>query len=394
MIVNTNIDIIVIVWYNATEYAAGVGEGFIMNESIGLKYRLAEDGMSYIVTGIGTCTDIDIVIPSEYNGKPVTVINGRAFAECDNLSTVVIPSSVKRIHLSAFVDCSSLKSVTIPEGVSRIEYGTFSRCRNLENVTIPSGVTLINRWGFFGCSNLKTITIPSSVTHIGMYAFAGCDNLSIVCYEGTEEQWKNISIGKNNGCLTNAHIVYNIDDVDDDDDFELDGLVDTGDEDLDDDIYELSDLFTDEDYEDSAMVEHKDFIYKGKSYSIEDYGVIVDNVDGTYRELCRIISSKRNDAGEVALTLRRLNGTHFHISGTQEDIETHVHGVRRNLVEPKEPQKPQQYEHPDAMSIGEGVLLYIIAMLVSSLFKGNWILWIVITIIFIVWYKGKPKFKK
>lgn len=133
------------------------------------------------------------------------------------------------------------------------------------------------------------------------------------------------------------------------------------------------------------MIKCKDFIYKDKSYPIKDYGVVVE------KELCRVIDSKRNKIGEVELMLCRPNNSFLHIKGTQEEINNRVSGVALNLVESQE---PQQYEHPDAMSIGSGIAWYIVAMIVSSLFKGNWALWIIITIIFINWYKKKPKFKK
>ena len=35
-----------------------------------LRYTLSTDGTYYILSGIGTCADTDIVIPSEYEGKP------------------------------------------------------------------------------------------------------------------------------------------------------------------------------------------------------------------------------------------------------------------------------------------------------------------------------------
>ena len=46
--------------------------------SEGLEYSWNSDGTGYTVTGIGTCTDTEIIIPSEYNAKPVTSIGDYA----------------------------------------------------------------------------------------------------------------------------------------------------------------------------------------------------------------------------------------------------------------------------------------------------------------------------
>ncbi len=48
-------------------------------ESLGLEYTLNEDNNSYSVASVGTCQDTDIVIPSKYEDKPVTVIWANAF---------------------------------------------------------------------------------------------------------------------------------------------------------------------------------------------------------------------------------------------------------------------------------------------------------------------------
>ena len=48
--------------------------------SEGLTYELNDEGAGYIVTGIGTCTDSELVIPNMYNGLPVVEIRYRAFA--------------------------------------------------------------------------------------------------------------------------------------------------------------------------------------------------------------------------------------------------------------------------------------------------------------------------
>ena len=136
----------------------------------------------------------------------VTSIGNDAFTACSGLTSVTIPDGVTSIGGSAFYGCSSLTSVTIPDSVTSIGNAAFADCSGLTSVTIPDSVTSIGSSAFYGCSGLTSVTIPDSVTSIGNGAFNGCSNLTDVYYGGSEEQWKNISIGNNNAPLTNATI--------------------------------------------------------------------------------------------------------------------------------------------------------------------------------------------
>ena len=49
----------------------------------GLVFTMHADGKAYYVSGIGACTDTEIVIPDYYNGLPVTNIGGSAFKGTD-----------------------------------------------------------------------------------------------------------------------------------------------------------------------------------------------------------------------------------------------------------------------------------------------------------------------
>ena len=49
--------------------------------------------------------------------------------------------------------------------------------------------------GFAFCTNLTGIRIPKSVTSICMVAFMESTNLTTITYEGTTEEWENISLG-------------------------------------------------------------------------------------------------------------------------------------------------------------------------------------------------------
>ena len=78
--------------------------------SLGLEYTLDADGKSYSVSGIGTCTDSDIVIPSKYNGLTVTSIGPNAFYGC-TFTSVIIGDNVTTIDGYAFAYCRSLITV-------------------------------------------------------------------------------------------------------------------------------------------------------------------------------------------------------------------------------------------------------------------------------------------
>ena len=137
----------------------------------GLKYSLNSDGNGYTVTGIGTYTDKELIIPSEYDAKPVTSIGGRAFYNCTGLTSVTIGNSVTSIGGSAFKGCTGLTSVTIGNSVTSIGGSAFKGCTGLTNVTIGGSVTIIGGGAFERCTGLKNITIPDSVTSIGNDAF-------------------------------------------------------------------------------------------------------------------------------------------------------------------------------------------------------------------------------
>ena len=146
----------------------------VLVPSEGLEFGLLSDGASYALIGMGTCTDIDLVIPSHYNGLPVTrILTYSTFQtgedsppddipEVDydrekykgislynsNVRSIVIPGTVNTIEAYAFVECFHLESVILCEGVTSIEKEAFSCCNNLANISIPSSVTYIEYRAF------------------------------------------------------------------------------------------------------------------------------------------------------------------------------------------------------------------------------------------------------
>lgn len=146
--------------------------------SEGLEFAL--DNGSYSVTGIGTCTDTDIIIPHNHEGLPVVGIVDYAFQNLTQITNVVIPDSVTSIGEYAFMGCSNLTSIDIPDSITSVGYGLLAFCSSLTSVTIPNNWAYIPSDTFAGCTSLESITIPNSVTSIGQSAFEGCTSLTSI----------------------------------------------------------------------------------------------------------------------------------------------------------------------------------------------------------------------
>ena len=186
--------------------------------SKGLEFVSNGNGTCY-VSGIGTCTDTEIIIPAvSPKGDSVTCIGYNAFANCTGLESIEIPDSITSILKHAFYNCTSLKSVyitdisvwldisfdssfdsnpccngadlyvngeklidlVIPDGVTSIGSSAFRGCTSLESIIIPDSVTSIGDVAFSCCQSLQSINISDSVTNIGRSAFYNCTNLTSI----------------------------------------------------------------------------------------------------------------------------------------------------------------------------------------------------------------------
>jgi surface protein len=106
-------------------------------------------------------------------------IEAFAFAYCENLASITLPSNIKTIGNQAF-QSTNLHSIEIPEGVTTIYGAAFYNCKQLTNVILPSTLLRISTNAFNGCSNLRFIEIPESVTEFGNYTFNNCTALTQV----------------------------------------------------------------------------------------------------------------------------------------------------------------------------------------------------------------------
>ncbi len=140
-----------------------------------------EDFDSVIVTGLGTCAVTDIVIPSHVNGKPVVAIDEEAFEET-NVTSVVIPWTVKKVDEDAFAGCESLVSAEFSEGLEYVSEGAFFGCMSLKKIELPASLYSVGHAAFRGCASLESVSLKGS-TIIWSNAFTDC--ISMKTFEMT-----------------------------------------------------------------------------------------------------------------------------------------------------------------------------------------------------------------
>ena len=91
----------------------------------------------------------DVVLPSNYEGKPVTSIGDNGFSGAYKLTTIKIPNTIKTIGVCSFEKCSALKSISIPESVTAIGWRAFFNSYNLKTIELPETVVNISRDAFY-----------------------------------------------------------------------------------------------------------------------------------------------------------------------------------------------------------------------------------------------------
>jgi len=136
-----------------------------------------QSGYNYYYYNYDQCTDItSVVIPSS-----VRTIGDDAFARCTGLTTVTIPTSVTSIGENVFYNCTNLVTVNFnATNCSSVGYNTWYGCTKFTTLNLGNTVTRIPTGGFLGATKIASITLPNSLTTIGDSGFDGCTALTTV----------------------------------------------------------------------------------------------------------------------------------------------------------------------------------------------------------------------
>lgn len=173
----------------------------------------------------------EVVVPSSYKNKPVTVI--KSFSECESLEKITLPETITEINAYAFYSCTNLEQIIAHEdmlletigvyaftscfklqsvdfnysklsslgsnafasctSIEKIDLSTskvftipsscFSLCLSLNDVKLSSQTTLIKQSAFFKCESLESFKVPAYTYEIEKQAFSFCKKLKNLEFE-------------------------------------------------------------------------------------------------------------------------------------------------------------------------------------------------------------------
>ncbi|HPY84204.1 MAG TPA: leucine-rich repeat protein [Ruminococcus flavefaciens] len=154
---------------------------------------------------------VDLVIPSEVNGLPVTEILWFTFSDMTSIRSVKIPDTIKHIDDFVFSGCTSLTDVKLPDNFESMQISAFTFMdtpwRNMqvnedgyfilgstlvdaldcteENVVVPDGITRIAADCFSNTDDrtgtkIKSVSLPDSLKEIGTMAFCHLEELESI----------------------------------------------------------------------------------------------------------------------------------------------------------------------------------------------------------------------
>ncbi len=133
---------------------------------VDLEFRLQADGASYCVTGMGSCTAENLVIPGSFQGKPVTQIGPAAFFGQKNLLSVEISEGVEVIGHAAFSDTLALSRVQLPRSLKEIHTLAFSECWSLKTIFLPAGVQTLGGDALLSHGVLEAVYVSLGNPHL------------------------------------------------------------------------------------------------------------------------------------------------------------------------------------------------------------------------------------
>lgn len=135
----------------------------------------------------------------------VTEIGDAAFDKCSGLTSISLPSSLTSIDVGAFGGCSGLKEVSFYINGDFEAYLTkghpyigchcgikyYLNDEEITSIVVPSSITTLGKYAFQGCSNLLSVYVswPTPISAYDTFSEANLGNCTLYVPQGTEQDY-------------------------------------------------------------------------------------------------------------------------------------------------------------------------------------------------------------
>ena len=107
----------------------------------------------------------------EVDGYTIVELGANLFNNNDKLTTITLPSNLKKIGNYAFYDCDKITEIVLPDTVEEIGSYAFQTCDKLTTITGAKNLKEIKSYAFADNNRLNTFTGPEAVEYIRSGAF-------------------------------------------------------------------------------------------------------------------------------------------------------------------------------------------------------------------------------
>ena len=135
----------------------------------------------------------------------VTEIGDAAFDKCSGLTSISLPSSLTSIDVGAFGGCSGLKEVSFYINGDFEAYLTkghpyigchcgikyYLNDEEITSIVVPSSITTLGKYAFQRCSNLLSVYVswPTPISAYDTFSEANLGNCTLYVPQGTEQDY-------------------------------------------------------------------------------------------------------------------------------------------------------------------------------------------------------------
>ena len=185
---NNTLDMYIVVGALGTDTATITMTTYFSGNYEDARYVLNADNESYTYytykNHITTPESGEVIIPDEYNGKPVTIMGDYVFNNNTELKSIIISDNITEINSYAFAGCANLATVSLSSSLTELKRGAFINCLSLVSIdlSVCKNLKTIGWDAFCECTSLKTVNFSglTNLTELGDGAFYGCSSLESV----------------------------------------------------------------------------------------------------------------------------------------------------------------------------------------------------------------------